>query len=276
MLQYKTDMLRNIRNLPQNILKNIGNLILNRIGTDPDAFMITEDIPSFIYPKQTYLVEQNQLILSPKTASFYEEKVYKNEQNSLPLSAAVCEALWLKDVSINLNEANILGGMGLLQFVEDCRKINIPIVKATAENLAFYDSRLIQVGETCIFDSPDLLPLTVVNVGKTYVEHFLMIEELGGGAYLEYHDQPHFWMPMNSHCTGHVLLAREIDNKYYMTAFSIPYGTGIYTGPFTLHADSFLVGKFMVVYTTTTDYSTVVLKNKNSELIHLDFYIDLP
>ena len=48
MLQTEVDLLKNIRTLPKSILKNIGELIVNRIGNDKNAFMITENIYGFI------------------------------------------------------------------------------------------------------------------------------------------------------------------------------------------------------------------------------------
>ena len=161
--------------------------------------------------------------------------------------------------------------MGELKFELENSEIAVPIVKATAENLFFYNSMLLNTGDTIQFESSDYLPITIVNTGKSYVDKYLMVKGLGDGAYIEYHEQPHFWMPLNSNCSGHILLGRKLNNLYYFTAFTIPFGSAIYSSPYVLHADSFLTGRYLVVYSIAKDYSTVIMKNKFDKLIHLNF-----
>ena len=108
-----------------------------------------------------------------------------------------------------------------------------------------------------------MLPITVMNIGQNYAKHYLLHENKGGGSYLEYHDVPHFHMPLNEKSCGHIILGKIINDICHLSAFKIPYGYAIYIKPNVIHCDGFLVGDYLVVYTITDKYSTVLLKNDN-------------
>ena len=101
-----------------------------------------------------------------------------------------------------------------------------------------------------------------MNIGETYVEHYLKVPKLGGATYIEYHDRPHFHLPLNRSASGHMVLGHFKGNEYILSAFKIPFGYGIYTPPELLHADAYLIGRYMVVYSITEHFSTVLFKNK--------------
>jgi hypothetical protein len=96
--------------------------------------------------------------------------------------------------------------------------------------------------------------------------------DLGGGVYLEYHNNPHFHMPLEEYCSGYLVLCKKENDKYYIDAFKIPYGYAIYTPGNIIHNDCFLVGKYLVVYSVSKEYSTVILKTKNNNLVKMNIY----
>ena len=110
----------------------------------------------------------------------------------------------------------------------------------------------------------------IMSIGENYANDFLLKEDYGGGCYLEYHDTPHFHKPITEDSSGYLILGKVIHNKCHLNAFSIPYGYGIYTPPFVIHCDGFLIGKYMVVYTFTPNYSTVILKH-NNKITNIEF-----
>ena len=55
-------------------------------------------------------------------------------------------------------------------------------------------------------------------------------------------------------------MPRNEKQLYGVTAFRIPFGFAVYSGPRVIHNDSYLVGAYSVVYAVTEHFSTVMLK----------------
>ena len=111
---------------------------------------------------------------------------------------------------------------------------------------------------------------TEMTIGKNYYEGYIKGKDKG--IYLEYHDTGHFHMPLNEQCSGFLLLGKKMayckrtyEHQIYLTGFEIPYGYAIYTPPNTIHCDLFLTGKYKVAYTMTNNYSTAIIKNKETK-----------
>ena len=100
-----------------------------------------------------------------------------------------------------------------------------------------------------------------MDIGSGYVPSYLHVESLGGGSFVEYHDRPHLHMPLDEDAHGHLLLGKRGGEDYLLSAFSIPFGHAIYTPPMALHADPYLVGRYLVIYSVTENFSTVVFRN---------------
>ena len=175
------------------------------------------------------------------------------------------EGKWVPEGKDMPSNANLLGGFGTLKIKD--RVLNIPENHATHENLAYYGAKLIKLDDIFGFETEAELPVTVMNIGSAYVEEYLKIESLGGGAYIEYHDRPHFHLPIDAKSDGHMIIGHQEQGEYQLSAYTIPFGYGIYTPPHLLHADAFLVGRYIVVYSVTENFSTVLLKSNNNELI---------
>ncbi len=69
-------------------------------------------------------------------------------------------------------------------------------------------------------------------IGKDYVEDFIMGagNKNATGAYLEYHDVPHFHCPCNAQAAGFLTLGMldEQSSTMKLAAFTIPFGKAVY------------------------------------------------
>lgn len=238
--------------IPEMIHLPHSDIIVNRYGKSLDSYMKTVDVIGEVKPNKAYKITNNNIILTTNKMTIYNfipqtpphVKIYNN---------------WNTKTKYQVKNSNILGSFG--EFTID-GELNIPISPTSAETLAFYDCELIKHNDVMKFDTPYNLPITMMEIGNNYAKEFVLTE-LGGGCYLEYHDTPHFHMPLSTHSNGYLILGRIIDNYCYLSAFRIPLGFAIYTKPFVIHCDAFLVGDYMVVYTVTEIYSTVLLRNNN-------------
>eukprot|EP01038_Epipyxis_sp_PR26KG_P013324 gene13324-17855_t len=166
---------------------------------------------------------------------------------------------------------NIFGENSLLKCEFDL--LNIPINECTYENLMYFNCVLVEPDdEPFLFQIPlDVrhLPLTYMSVGEEYIEGFIMADKDGksGCAYLEWHNNPHFHLPISPDCKGYLILGIMLPEKsmIQLGAFQIPFGKAIYMKPYTLHNDCFLVGDYYVVYGNTDDFATGVTVNGNND-----------
>jgi hypothetical protein len=243
-----------------------NNIIVNRIGKTPNSFMITKRIIKTISPNIKYKFLPKNLLPIP---DYYGENTYANSFSKSHLRFAIVDGLWSDEKFIVNDKSNILGSNG--KFTTDSH-ISIPLNVASAKNVEYYGAKLIEIFNIFDFQAKEDLPLTEVIIGDDYIKDFIEVEELGGGNYLEYHDNPHFHAPMNIHSNGHIILGKKInENKYHLSAFIIPMYYGLYTPGFVIHNDSYLLGDWMVVYSKTDNYSTVLLRDKNNNITKFSF-----
>jgi len=167
--------------------------------------------------------------------------------------------IWSKSVSCENDASNILGGLG--EFISLDRELRVPVLSTTAANLAKYGAVLVLDGDYIQFESTESVPLTRMSIGPTYVADYIFSEGGANGAYLEYHDLPHFHQPLDTDAAGHLVLCHQKNPlEFAVTAFKIPYGSAIYTPPGIIHNDCWLSGRYNVVYGCSTAYSTVRLR----------------
>lgn len=262
------DNLKNIRNLPPRILANLARLIVNRKGKTSAAFMLTRDIVGVVSPNQSYRF-QADISLFPVISSL--QTVACQIKSTIPRHAVFTGTWHSQEITFNAN-ANILGGMGMF-VLDDNQSMQIPVIMATSEHLAFYNAKMLSIGDTLTVETKQDLPITEISIGQDYVNFYLAQSQEGGGEYIEYHDEPHLWAPKHANCSGHILLGKHEGGKYFFTGFRIPYGYAVYISPNVLHSDAYLVGDYLVVYTVTDVYSTVLFRDKAEQLKRLEFTI---
>ncbi|MEJ6124026.1 hypothetical protein MT390_19500 [Vibrio sp. 2-Bac 85] len=227
--------------------------------------MRTESYTGHVEPGVRYTMDITGLIKTPEA-----------QINVLPKATTprhcILDGEWDETVDLTIEDANILGGNGRYLLSEGNEELNIPIAECTAENLAFYGSQLLKMGDSTYFEADAALPVTVTAVGKDYVNEYLLDSNLGGGAYLETHDRPHFHMPLDDQAGGYLIVGKENeDGQKLLSAFKVPFGFGVHMAPWAIHADSYLLGRYLVIYSATPSFSTVIVRKKNGELASITF-----
>ena len=242
-------------------LLDFDDIAVNRMGKDEQSYMITDAVIGSVSPGNSYQVTHAGLIQTDKDITpGYRQR----SENTVPPNVCFTGS-WGTSDDTTATEANILGGFGSLHVQQS--PLEIPEAPTTAATLAYYGARLIELDDVIEFESDAVLPVTLVSIGSTYVDNYLQVEEFGGGAYIEYHDRPHLHMPIEACTGGHLILGRSSNDEYRLSAFRIPFGFGIYTPPYLLHADAYLVGKFLVVYSVTPNFSTVIFRSSKQQLV---------
>jgi hypothetical protein len=253
-------LLKVIRKLPDDLMADLDMLIVNRQGEDALAYMVTESVIGHIVPNASYRLGANNLHRT-------ERPTAKISVSNLcgPPPHVRATGRWSTFEDADSNDANILGDFATLTLTQS--ELVIPVAPSTPEALAFYSARLIRIGDDVAFETNSNLPIAVVRIGETYVEDYLKVERLGGGTFIEYHDRPHLHMPLDEASSGCLLFGRSEGDNLLFSAFEIPFGHAIYTPPYTLHADSYLVGRYLVVYSVTKNYSTAIFRTSENNLV---------
>lgn len=235
--------------LPRYFYENKDQIFVKRNEKDPNGSMITNKLVSSVDSQSKY-------VLTPEGPKRTYEVSYD------PPKYAIIKGDWIKAKKGDYTSNNILGQDG--EFLTTLNSLSIPVTKTTKANLKWYGCKLISPTEEFKFDTNTQLPVADMSIGKEYISNYLLREDVG--FYLEYHDQPHLHMPKNKYSSGHLILGRYILNDTIaLSAFEIPFGYAIYTPPFIIHDDGMLVGDYYVVYSITENYSTVIVKNKDTK-----------
>jgi hypothetical protein len=178
------------------------------------------------------------------------------------------EGIWNDKERLKINNSNILGDFGKFTTVS---QIDIPINIANKFNVSYYGAYLYNIFDTIKFDTTEDLPLTEMIIGENYAKGFIEEKELGGGQYLETHDNPHYHSSIDSDNKGYIILGKWIDKKIRLSAFSIPYYSSLYTPKNVIHNDANLIGRWLVVYSKSKKFSTVLLRDENDECTKINF-----
>ena len=246
----------------------VGGLLFERSGHSPESNMSSWGLQAAVNSNKTYrLCIYNGLVevSGPDSEVISLRPLHDIVSTSCELPCeiyAFVDATWHRNVTEDGVGNNILGGSG--RFLSDA-VLRIPVVEATSSSLAYYGAQLLHVNDVIRFPI-DRYPIWGMSVGRRYVSDCLLTAK-GGGWYIEYHnDKPHFHMPLCSTCSGFYLLARAVSGGYHMTAFSIPFGSAVYTAPGACHCDAGLVGgKYIVGYDISSDFSTANMRCRGNE-----------
>lgn len=246
--------------LPEYDKETLDGLIVDRQGDTENSNMTTLGLQTAVRKNKAYLVTLEGLVEVEDKSNCLEMRPIKGA----PAPDFVeINAKWDKNPFMDGDKNNILGKNG--RFILEADSIEVPVVEATDETLSYYGARTVSPGDVVEFPTA-VFPLWVMNLGKNYVQDFIMSDK-GGGMYLEYHnDKPHFHMPLTCDAGGYLLLAKKVDeDKYHLTGFKIPYGKGVYTYKGSLHNDAALTGTaWLVGYSDAIDFSTVLIRQKDS------------
>jgi hypothetical protein len=245
------------------------DIIVNRFGTTANSYMRTVKILKTIKPNINYKILLKNLVEIEEIKSHINFNPFNKLNINEPKYIEI-EGNWILENKehITLNNSNILGNFGKLITESN---INIPINIANYYNVQYYDAKLFNLYDIIKFDTEQDLPLTEMVIGDEYVKNFIEVEDLGGGQYLEYHNNPHFHSPILSSNSGYYILGKKNENKIKLSAFIIPFQKAIYTPGNIIHSDANLVGNWLVVYSKTQLYSSVLLRDKENKLTKILF-----
>lgn len=235
------------------------------------AFMVAEEFVGVILPHESYAVTtQGVFRLKQKKC-----EVLKHSVEPVKPEVHVIPDTWKKyaDVDdtdkVGESEANILGGSTNMWVIEAC--MQVPEAPLTPETLAYFGAHLLDLrdGKKALlqFNTEEKIPIITMEVGDKYIENYLLEETQGGGCYIEYHSAPHLHLAMAEEVSGFLMLGKQVpgvdgkEGTVELAAFPIPFGYAIYTPPWTIHCDAFLIGKYTVGYTAAEHFETGVLMN---------------
>ena len=246
--------------------------------TVSDSQMTTQRILGVVTGDQVYKFVMNKGIIAvtPREAHQSGVRRFKKQLNFPPrdLQYTDIEGHWDSETHGSADESNILGGYGRLTLKTMERTLQIPIVQATEDTLRYYKAHLLHSGDHFRFETEREFPIFEMSIGKNYVPSFVM---KGKGLYLEYHNEPHYHEPMNTHTGGVYLLARIMTDPVSsqewvrITAFRVPYGTAVYSEPGAIHDDATTQGQWRVGYIDAKEFSTVLIRNQRDEKIAFEF-----
>lgn len=260
------DVLNGVRELPDDIKKDFWTLLVDRKGDTDEAYMRTENFTGYVEPNATYTMELMGLIKTP------EAQVKPLAKATTIPDYCILTGEWNEQVDLTIKDANILGGNGRYLLPKEDDELYIPVAECTAENLAFYGCHLLKLGDATQFKTDANLPVTVTAVGVDYVDGYLLNADQGGGAYLEVHDRPHFHMPLDQQAGGYLIIGKRNDNgQKLVSAFKVPFGYGVNMSPWAIHSDAYLTGRYLVIYSATPSFSTVIVRKHNGELAKVIF-----
>lgn len=257
-------------NLPKNIVQDLPLLLVDRHNPDhPESNMTTQQIIGHIEPNKFYKLDVEGLKITSTSSPIQQQQTLKQKFDGLIITGQ-----WIDNNSnkvnhpltiLTNNKSNILGQNGKF-LISDKTSLTIPVLPL--DQLSYFGAKLYQFGDSLQFETNENLPVSIMNIGANYVEYYLLKSDHGGGCYLEYHDRPHLHMPLDpQNSVGALVLGKKstvVDNQYELGAFQIPYGYAIYTPPNVIHNDCYLTGSYLVVYSVTSNYSTVILVEEST------------
>lgn len=241
-----------------------SSIIIKRKGILNNSHMITNKIIQTIHPNTIYKILLQQMISLGTNNNCISSKFSLQQ---IPKYIDI-EGIWDDSDRININNSNILGDFGRFKTISE---INIPINIANKSNVSYYSAQLYNIYDRIKFDTTKDLPLTEMIIGENYIKGFIEEKNLGGGQYLETHDNPHYHAPLNSDNKGYIILGKKVNNKIRLSAFIIPYYSGLYTPKNVIHNDANLIGRWLVVYSKSKKFSTVLLRDENDECTKINF-----
>lgn len=241
----------------------MNKLFVNRIGLNDEAYMKTIKIVTTFDKHSLVIWQNNNLEISEKPLTIKGYKLHKPKR--LKINIKIIETL----ETLETNN-NILGKNSFIIIEEQL--IKIPVEVATNDKLNYYFCNLIENGDVFKLNNNSDIQNLNIEVGSNYFKDYILQTELGNGLYIETHDTPHFHQPLNSACSGYLILGKIKKDELILTAFKIPFGKAIYTPPHAYHCDACLVGEYNVIYTITENYKTYLIYNEdNKKMVDVQF-----
>ena len=238
--------------MPAILEKKHQSIFVCREGSSPNAYMRTKNVVGEVLPQQCYQLQSGGLLPThrPPTPPATTQTMPPH---------VVLQGKWLAPHADSHDRGNILGQNG--NFLATVAQLQVPIAPTTHATLGYYGAQWLHVGDCLVLDTNVDLPITTMAIGATYLADYILQEQHAGGFFIEHHDLPHFHRPVDTQAHGYLVLSKKVnDSTYHLSAFTIPFGSAVYTPPHVIHNDCCLVGNYHVVYSNTPNFSTALLK----------------
>jgi hypothetical protein len=238
----------------------MDDLFVHRRGDTEDSYMKTNIIVNLFTSSDQIVVLKDGILQSVASRRLPQAK-----RNWKVPKFAEIDGAWISTTDEDAIHNNILGKNDI--FLTNTQEFTIPVEVTRDDYVGFYGARIIREGDIFNLRNPCPMPMFDMSIGKNYVNGFINRAE--NGFYIEEHNTPHFHQPKSPTSAGHIVLAKYLAGKLYITRFVIPFGCGMYIPPYVLHSDAELVGDYFVMYTKASEYRTGILKIETANCVAL-------
>jgi hypothetical protein len=242
------------------------DIFVKRNGISNDSFMITKKIKNIYKPFQFVKQESNQLIKIDDNKLINNKLITIKKPKQVILNGiTILDETNKKTVTDN----NILGSNSIFQI--DTDHITIPIEEIKPEYLNYYGVKLIEQDDIFNLNNRLEIALYEMEIGKNYLDSFLVKQNYGNGIYIESHDLPHYYFTNDSESSGYLIIGEKTVSGFALTAFVLGLDRTIYIPPYVYHCDGCLVGKYDVIYGKTENYKTYVIHDREDKVVEVFF-----
>lgn len=242
------------------------DIFVKRFGISNDSFMITKKIKDIYKPFQLLKQESNQLVKVDDKFIITDKLINIKKPKQIILDGRTI----LDEIDSSIGtENNILGSNSIFQI--NAKHITIPVEETKSEYLNYYGVKLIEHNEIFNLNNRLEIALYEMEIGKNYIDDFLVKQNYGNGLYIESHDLPHYYFTNNNESSGYLIIGEKTDNGFALTAFELGLNRTIYIPPYVYHCDGCLVGKYDVIYGKTENYITYLIHDIDDKVIEVLF-----
>jgi hypothetical protein len=243
------------------------DIFVKRNGISNDSFMITKKIKDIYKPFQLVQQESNQLIKIDD-----DKLITNNKLTSIkkPKQVILNGKIILDETNEKIvTDNNILGSNSIFQI--DAKNITIPIEEIKPEYLNYYGVKLIEHNEIFNLNNRLEIALYEMEIGKNYLDDFLVKQNYGNGIYIESHDLPHYYFTNDTESSGYLIIGEQTVSGFALTGFALGVNKTIYIPPYVYHCDGCLVGKYDVIYGKTENYRTYLIHDREDKVVEVFF-----
>lgn len=126
-------------------------------------------------------------------------------------------------------------------------KFNIPVEKASASKLAYYNCMLIKQNDIFILNNSNkkILPYIEMIINNNIINNDMKYLSY---IHMEYEKSNYYYSPSSRSSYGQLILGKKYNNMIEMTGFTIPYGNAILIPNNTPYNDELLFGFWNIVH----------------------------
>ena len=165
---------------------------------------------------------------------------------------------------------NILGSD--INFYINENMVIIPRLSISFGTLLFYGISVIRNSESIFLDNPVDFNLYNVEIGKNYVNDYLLNKEFGKGFYLESHRLPHIYHFNSNKHSGYIIVAKKLNSMFLIHAIDVSQMNNciLVINPYVYHSDAYLVGSINVAYGKINEYKTYIILDNYRNIVNFE------